>query len=131
LIRIRSSDQIQIEGKRGVRITGEESRLEMSSVGVELEAETLSARVQRTRYDGEHVELSAEAISTRCSRWEQTVDRWIQRAKNIVQRVEELWHMRVKRANTEVQDSYRISAERASVTAREDVRIEGNRVYLG
>ncbi len=129
-ISLQSTQTIEIKGKRGLRLEGEGSRLQLQKKS-EITAPSLKAGISKLSFEGEELSGKAKEATFSWGRVHQTVTRFVQFAKSAYTRVETVLHTRAGRVRTEAEGSLQLHAEEARVLAKRDVHVNGRSINLG
>lgn len=98
----------------------------------------LAARNGRVRIEGATIESEAREVRTRAeyvgftaARWELSVGKITERARNVFRDVTGLVQTRAKRASIIAESTLQLFGRRTTVRSKEDTKIDGKRVLLG
>lgn len=77
------------------------------------------------------IRLAASTVEVRAGRFNVTVDRILQRAKNVYLWVAELFDSRSRRMRTTVEETHHVTAERVHLRGETEVVVNGPSINLG
>jgi hypothetical protein len=124
------SGRLEIGARDGISIASPEA-VEMTSNRLRVNAVEAQLTLERASYAGAVLSSCVDSVKLAANTLDAVIDRWTQRVRQSLRRVEELDQVKAGQIDHSAQDTLSLHGNNTMLTANQLVRVDGKQIHVG